>query len=511
MGEDNSPSGFRSHRAHRSLRLWVWGLGIPLGIVQLVIPVASVVWIVVVVIAAAFKSSTVDVSRAVVHDDRVWVPRTEPGNKFGRDWGLVAFGTDEGIAVRTIQLPQDLSELSAPWLLPDDDGLLVLRGPHRGVIRDAVVEMGTQGPSFRPASRVFHFRERPAILERDDRALRIKTWGSSKWTDAGALGLELPEGSYPDDLVVVIEEPTIHVFMQDSDGDILHGEGNLKQDQHRSFRKVSASEWGFAAGLHGDKLHILRVVEERESRRVEALRQRGDGWQPVAKLPLEGARDLHWLTLDSKAVLVTESGLGGIQLLEFDGASLVKGRSVGDETGTVLFWALLPQGASVVLAILFAGIVAVLMRTRRERMVEGLELAPLGKRAMARAVDTLLMILPIILAFAWALTTGQIQSVMSTGAQAGYVAWALLLTGLFSVSEGHFGVTPGKALLGIRVVGTDGQVCGFGRGVARNLLLVIDGMLMYQVGVMTIALSPQQQRVGDMASKTLVVERVKAG
>jgi uncharacterized RDD family membrane protein YckC len=202
--------------------------------------------------------------------------------------------------------------------------------------------------------------------------------------------------------------------------------------------------------------------------------------------------------------------LGGIQLLEFDGTSFVKARSVGDETSTVLFWALLPQGASVVLAILFAGMVAVLMRTRRERMVGELKLAPLGKRAMARAVDTLLMILPMILAFAWALTTGgigQIQSVTSTGAQAGYVAWALLLTGLFSVTEGHLGVTPGKALLGIRVVGTDGQMCGFGRGVARNLLLVIDGMLMYQVGIMTIALSPQQQRVGDMASKTLVVER----
>jgi uncharacterized RDD family membrane protein YckC len=127
---------------------------------------------------------------------------------------------------------------------------------------------------------------------------------------------------------------------------------------------------------------------------------------------------------------------------------------------------------------------------------------------VARAIDTTIALIPMVVVFSWALIDGQqstIESVTSTGAQVGYVAWALLAMGVFSATEGLLGTSPGKMLVGIRVVGQDLHPCGLGAGIARNLLLVIDGILSYQVGIMVMALSKNQMRVGDMAVKTLVV------
>ena len=49
---------------------------------------------------------------------------------------------------------------------------------------------------------------------------------------------------------------------------------------------------------------------------------------------------------------------------------------------------------------------------------------------------------------------------------------------------------------------------GLGRAIASNLLLMVAGILNCQVGVMVLALSEKQQRVGDMPAKTLVVRKL---
>ena len=83
--------------------------------------------------------------------------------------------------------------------------------------------------------------------------------------------------------------------------------------------------------------------------------------------------------------------------------------------------------------------------------------------------------------------------------------WVLICFFAFSILEGKLGRTPGKWLTGIRVLGMDLQPCGIGRGLLRNLLKVVDGFFNFMVGIMVVALSENWQRVGDMASRTVVV------
>jgi uncharacterized RDD family membrane protein YckC len=75
----------------------------------------------------------------------------------------------------------------------------------------------------------------------------------------------------------------------------------------------------------------------------------------------------------------------------------------------------------------------------------------------------------------------------------------------FSFAEGRWGTTPGKWLLGIRVVGTDLAPCGLARALMRNALKFVDGFFNFLVGILLVAFTPEWQRVGDLAARTLVI------
>jgi len=79
--------------------------------------------------------------------------------------------------------------------------------------------------------------------------------------------------------------------------------------------------------------------------------------------------------------------------------------------------------------------------------------------------------------------------------------------GYFTLFEAFWnGRTPGKRVAKIRVIQRSGRGIGLFEAMTRNLLRVIDQIpLVYAVGVVTIFLTKQHQRLGDLAAGTLVV------
>ena len=99
---------------------------------------------------------------------------------------------------------------------------------------------------------------------------------------------------------------------------------------------------------------------------------------------------------------------------------------------------------------------------------------------------------------------------------------ALFMVITFVVQWGYFllfewlwhGQTPGKRLVGIRVIDMDGAGISLGQAAVRNVLRVVDGLplmipdvvpVMYGVGFLVAACNPEQRRLGDLAAGTLVV------
>ncbi|MDQ3739890.1 MAG: RDD family protein [Actinomycetota bacterium] len=82
------------------------------------------------------------------------------------------------------------------------------------------------------------------------------------------------------------------------------------------------------------------------------------------------------------------------------------------------------------------------------------------------------------------------------------LAFAAIALVYFFVGEAAAGRTPGKQLLGLRVVRTDGTPAGPGPILVRTLLRVVD---LFLVGFVVMLITGRQQRLGDLAAQTHVV------
>ena len=89
----------------------------------------------------------------------------------------------------------------------------------------------------------------------------------------------------------------------------------------------------------------------------------------------------------------------------------------------------------------------------------------------------------------------------------GNAVWLLLALGVayYVFCEAATGATLGKRMVGIRVVGEDGEPITFAASLVRNLLRVVDALFFYLVGFLFAVMSSRGQRLGDRAAHTIVV------
>jgi uncharacterized RDD family membrane protein YckC len=79
------------------------------------------------------------------------------------------------------------------------------------------------------------------------------------------------------------------------------------------------------------------------------------------------------------------------------------------------------------------------------------------------------------------------------------------------VLQGVAGASVGKIITGLRVVNADGQICGIGRATVRWVLLIVDALVCFLIGLLTALTSRGHRRVGDMVANTYVVDAREVG
>lgn len=134
-----------------------------------------------------------------------------------------------------------------------------------------------------------------------------------------------------------------------------------------------------------------------------------------------------------------------------------------------------------------------------------------GRRVVATIIDLLLLgFVGGVLAAPGALVDGLADGRISDGVSGflfstGGLAALIVAFAYFALMEGRFGQTLGKMALGIKVVGEDGGEIEARAAVLRTLMRIVDGIGSYAVAFVVALVSGNNQRLGDMVAKTLVV------
>jgi uncharacterized RDD family membrane protein YckC len=137
-----------------------------------------------------------------------------------------------------------------------------------------------------------------------------------------------------------------------------------------------------------------------------------------------------------------------------------------------------------------------------------LPLAGIGTRFMALLLDSLIGLVALIAVTGLsALVAGGTGATIA--ASSGLLVFYIGYHVLFEVLSG--GRTPGKRATGLRVVSDGGAPIGLRASLIRNFMRVLEGLATwYVVAMISVLVTRNNQRLGDLAAGTLVVRDPKA-
>lgn len=139
-------------------------------------------------------------------------------------------------------------------------------------------------------------------------------------------------------------------------------------------------------------------------------------------------------------------------------------------------------------------------------------LASVGSRFLALAIDTAIQGAGFLGLGLIALGLSLIPSVVAGNVRTW--GFALLLLVAFVVYYGYFamlealwsGQTPGKRMIGLRVIGMSGRPITVYEAILRNVVRIADQLPgLYAIGILSMFLTEKHQRLGDLAAGTVVV------
>lgn len=147
-------------------------------------------------------------------------------------------------------------------------------------------------------------------------------------------------------------------------------------------------------------------------------------------------------------------------------------------------------------------------------------LAGIGSRFLALAVDLLIqfgLIAALVLlglGVSWGIGAASPLTSTDSNSRAALWTFAVLLLVGFVLFYGYFaifeiawrGQTPGKRLIGLRVIAVSGRPASAYQILLRNLLRIVDQLPgPYAFGILSVLVTARSQRLGDLAAGTVVV------
>lgn len=140
------------------------------------------------------------------------------------------------------------------------------------------------------------------------------------------------------------------------------------------------------------------------------------------------------------------------------------------------------------------------------------DVSGIGSRFLAALVDSILILLLQVIVFGTLILLMGMENAFSSDAPTWLIAILSLMAFVFFWGYYIFfeilwnGQSPGKRMVGLRVIRVDGTPVTAAEVVIRNLVRLIDFLpSAYGVGVVTMFVNDKSRRLGDLAAGTVVV------
>lgn len=416
--------------------------------------------------------------------------------------------------------------LGRPRLLADRDKLWVIASRGVGYFQNNKYFAYPGVPQLGDFSRPFLHNGLPAVIEDRPEGLRLMVFRDNAWDVEREFSLFSGDRlSCIDHLQALSVDGKVHVFLKYK-GTLYFREDLFGAvEEGRDPWQVIAPAGNAWTSLISSEGPAVFIHQGNENPAISGYRKAGDSWEAFVTIPQFIITSMGAFPTERPGdiALVTQGFPGSLHRISITGSTMTAKASYGNGfpfPRNFFAMIMIPQGLTMVMPLILVVIYSALMRRHRvtyhETAKASKPFASLTRRAFARIIDTVIMSAPLLLAggilFSSFSASDDPFSFMQTGflkilaLMAGAFFWMLLCIVVFSVMEGLLGYSPGKRVLGIRVLGTDLQLCGFWRALVRNLLMFVDGFFNCLVGIMVIALNEHWQRVGDMAARTIVVD-----
>jgi uncharacterized RDD family membrane protein YckC len=527
--------GYLSEESKRRFTVVAGVLGAVFFLAQVLLPML-VMLLVMVPTMFGRELSMVDLDHAALWRDGLWsIERTVKPN--WRDLG----NPSTALALKHVRLtdledagprlPLDPAAIdSSAALLPIGDRLWVIGADTVGYYENGSFTRLSGASRPARASRPFVYGGRPAVISLGTRptlaTLRAEDTPAEWITRELPLGLPAEAGSL--EAVQAVEAGgRLYLFAElctetPEQCSLRYRELEQKEWVPLVEDTCSCARWT-ALPLESRPAVVLSEQEKGGANRLSVVTVTGNGPRRDG-IQMEASALARWqpFSSGSRLILLSEGMPGSLRLLEVADGRVV--RSVR-KTGSfpfgpnMMLLMLIPQILPILLSLVLAFVLTVQMRHHRvQDYVVGTErraFASLWQRALAQLVDLVPFVAGFLVPAAWMWRTmsdperlvesGRFFPFVFFGLFIAAFLWGLFVLAAYSYFEGRSGKTPGKWLLGIRVLGTDLQPCGFGRACLRNLLTFVDGFFNFLVGALLVALTENWQRLGDLAARTIVV------
>ncbi len=520
------PPGYRSAASQARFRTFATVVLVLFGVLQFLGPMAMMIPLLP-KMAAMQQTMLVrnELGNGAFFEGEWWYPTLVLGQTGHRTMELRSLRPEEGATpVMRHALPMADARLFA-----DGDEIQVLSASQEG----------TAGPNHLSLSPVPSARKIAASTMTGKSPLYLRASGAAmelvEVTGDGDVTLHVfPPGSLPprgtgnQSFRILGDGRTLHLFVT-TDGMVQHAAIDIDSPPGKPAWRTVTRGAGELFPLLVEGSPAIVVSEGTSLLKGYVLAEGTGSWRESFSHPRFLGGSAAAFAAGSRVTVLAESFPGVIHMLAFEGPNVVADvRLTNDHPmaimGPMMKMGMLVQIPTMLLPLLAALAIGRSMAAHRvpELVAESgrtVRLASLERRSLAHMADLLIACGPYACAAFWMFgrfanmdflvtrSGGPAAFLGMFAAMAFGMAWMIVSFLLFSLMEGIGGWTPGKRLCGIAVTGDDLRPCGFGRGLLRNVCRLADCMFGYLPGIALVGFTQKRQRLGDLASRTIVVER----